>query len=130
MEKKALGIGAAAAAAVTAAVAVSVPGTTDIEGSYSIKEISPYKSEIRITVPEEFTPDIVTLKMNDIEVAKTLLPQGSISTYPTVVSDTDRLTLDMYVKGDEAAEAVFGEDGKLEIKVKNNYIKEDAEDAE
>ena len=81
-------------------------------------------------MPEEFTPDIVVLKLNGMEVGKTLLPDGKIFTYPSVVSDTSRLSLDMYVRGDKAAEAEFDENGVLSIKASKKYVEEAAEDEE
>lgn len=119
----AIGAATIAAAAVTAGISAAIPNTTTIEGSYSIREVNPYQAEVRVTVPEEFTPDIVALKMNDMEVAKTILPQGYIATYPMVVSDTDRLSMDMYVRGEEAATAEFAADGRLVITVNDKYIK-------
>lgn len=113
---------AVAAAALAVGVAVSIPDTTEIKGTYEIREVNPYCSEVRVSVPDEFTPDIVELKMNDLEVAKTLLPHGYISTYPTVVSDKDRLSMNMYVRGEEAATAVFNDGGTLAITVKDKYL--------
>ena len=126
--KTAAGVSIAAAAAVAGGIMAAVPNTKELNGKYTIDKISPYLSEIRIDVPREFTPDIVTLKMNDMEVAKTLLPQGYIVTYPTVVADTSRLSMDMYVRGNEAATAVFNDDGTLTMTVKKSYIQSDTAD--
>lgn len=131
METKKVVTGAAAAAVATAVTVGGVVGTkTDIDGTYGIVTDSPYRSQITVTVPEEFTPDIVVLKLNGMEVGKTLLPDGKISTYPSVVSDTSRLSLDMYVRGDKAAEAEFDENGVLSIKASKKYVEEAAEDEE
>lgn len=118
--------GTGAAVAALAAVMAVTPKTTQIKGSYDIDIVSPYRAEIQVEVPENFTPDIITLKMNDMEVCKTLLPDGELITYPTVVSDTDRLSVDMCVRGKLAGTAVFNEDGTLSITVDNEYIIDEA----
>ena len=90
MDKKTIGIGTGAAAAVTAAVIAATPNYKTINGTYKIETVSPYKAEIHMTVPDSFSPDIVTLELNGAEITKTLLPGGTISTYPVVVSDVSR----------------------------------------
>lgn len=126
MNKKSVGIGAAGVAGATVVatvLTVSNPNTTQISGNYRISEVSPYRAEVHLSVPDTFTPDIVTLKLNDMEITKCLLPTGYLITYPTVVSDIDRLSLDMYVRNEEAAVATFNADGTLTITVKNEYLK-------
>lgn len=125
-KKKAAGAAGISAALIASAVALT-PNYTGMEGSYTITQINPYCATVRISVPDEFTPDIVTLKMNGMEISKTLLPDGYISTYPVVVSDTDRLTLDMYVRGELAGYASFDDDGTLDISVKKEYLKTEAD---
>lgn len=125
--KKIAGAAGVGAALIASIVALS-PNYAEIEGSYSIVRANPYCAEVHISVPEDFTPDIVTLKMNGMEVSKTLLPDGYISTYPIVVSDTGRLTLDMYVRGELAGYASFDEDGTLDISVKKGYLTGTAEE--
>lgn len=119
--KKIAGAAGIGAALIAGAVAL-LPDYAEIEGSYSIVQANPYCAEVHITVPDEFTPDIVTLKMNNMEISKALLPDGYISTYPVIVSDTDRLTLDMYVRGEIAGYASFDGGGTLNISVNKNYL--------
>ncbi len=128
MNKKTIGVGTGVAAAAAAAVIAATPSYTTVEGTYRIETVSPYRAEIHMTVPDSFLPDIVTLELNGAEIAKTLLPGGTISTYPVVVSDVSRLSAEMYVRGENAATAEFKPDGQLEIKVKEKYVKEAAED--
>ena len=128
MDKKKIGIGTGAAAAVTAAVIAATPNYKTINGTYKIETVSPYKAEIHMTVPDSFSPDIVTLELNGAEITKTLLPGGTISTYPVVVSDVSRLSAEMYVRGENAATAEFKPDVQLEITVEEKYVKEAAED--
>lgn len=120
--KQTIGAATLAAAALTVGVTTAIPDTTEIEGGYRIDIVNPYRAEVYLDVPEGFTPDIVALKMNDMNITKTLLPSGCLITYPTVVSDTEMLSLDMYVRGEEAATAVFDENGKLIITVKDKYL--------
>ncbi|MDD6484872.1 MAG: hypothetical protein PUF72_09945 [Clostridiales bacterium] len=129
--KKAITAAAAATIAAGAAVSGAIIGqTTDVEGSYGILNSSEYRSQITMKTPAEFTPDIVVLKLNGMEVGKALLPEGKIVTYPAVVSEKSRLSLDMYVRGDKAAEAEFGENGKLMIKAQRKYVREERENEE
>ena len=116
------------AAALTAALAITADPTADITGTYSISEVNPYTSVLSVAVPEEFTPDICELKLNDISIAKTLLPGGDISTYPVILSEPDRLSMDMYVRGDIAATAVFNDDGTITITVDKKYIRDGSEE--
>lgn len=113
----------AGASAMAAAVAILVANNgAALEGSYEINNVNPYKSEVKVTTPEDFKPDIVVLKMNDMEISKTLLPNGIISTYPLAVSDTECLSMDMYIRGELAATAEFENNGLLKIALNEDAV--------
>lgn len=122
-QKKIAGIGGALAAVAVAAI-VAINGGGSIKGGYEIKEINPYKSEVHFDMPEKFTPDIITLYLNDMEIAKTILPDGFISTYPLVVSEPSALTAEMYIRGEKVATGKFRDGGVLDIEMNEELAKE------
>lgn len=121
---KAIAGGAAVlASAAIAAVGIS-GGETTLKGRYEIHNINAYESQINVYVPNEIKPDICELKLNDLTVTKTLLPHGVFHVYPIVASDTEYLSLDLYVKGDLAGTAEFLPDGELSITFDKKYVEE------
>ncbi len=126
--KKTVGAAIGVTAAITAATFLSETPTKQIVGKWSVTTHNPYYATMKIEVPYEFTPDIVVLKLNDMEVDKALLPHEEIETLPIVFSNAENLSLDMQVRGEVAATAVFNEDGTLNISVNKAYIKERTED--
>ena len=115
--KKKKGLAAGASAMIAAVALLIASNGSSIEGTYEITNINPYESEMRISTPTEFKPDIAVLKLNDMEVTKILLPNGVISTYPLVISQPERLSMDMYIRGEKAATASFEENGILKIEL-------------
>ena len=131
MSKKRVLVGGTATAAVALATALFVgqPDSVVLEGSYQINNINPYRSEIAISVPDEFTPDICELKFNDLSVTKTILPQGTFAVYPIIAKNADRLSVDMYIRGELVGYGDFKENGVVEITTSEKYInKEESED--
>lgn len=122
INKKVTGATAGVAATIIMATTALAPDTVELEGRYQAVPTNPYNAEISFEVPEEFKPDIVALKMNDVEVSKTLLPQGTITTHPVTISRPDLLSLDMYVRGEKAATATFDDDGTLDIVANKKYV--------
>lgn len=131
MDKKITGI-AAGIAAVGAAASFATGSllNEDIEvtGKYFVRPVNEYVSNLSIDVPDEFTPDIVTLKVNDLKLSDTLLPYGSFEVNPIFVKDMQYLNLEMYVRGEEAGTATFDDKGNLIIKAKKKFVNKDEEE--
>ena len=122
--------GGVAAATLSSALFLAQPNSVKLEGVYQIKDINPYRSEIAITVPGEFTPDICELKFNDLSITKTILPDGVFTVYPIIAKNADRLSVDMYVRGELVGYGDFGEDGTIEITTSGKYINKAVSDDE
>ena len=117
-----------AAAALSSTLFLAQPNSVKLEGKYQIKSVNPYRSEITITVPDEFTPDICELKFNDLSVTKTILPDGAFTVYPIIAKNADRLSVDMYIRGELVGYGDFGDDGTIEITTTKDYIKAVSDD--
>ena len=122
--------GGVAAAALSSALFLAQPSSVKLEGKYQIKDINPYRSEITITVPDEFTPDICELKFNDLSVTKTILPDGLFAVYPIITKNAARLSVDMYIRGELVGYGDFGENGTIEITTSGKYINKAVSDDE
>ncbi|MBQ3124973.1 MAG: hypothetical protein IJC09_06105 [Clostridia bacterium] len=117
-------IAAAAIAGTLATGAVlTADNSTELYGTYSIEK-ERYKAVITVDMPDEFSPDICTLKFNDFDVDKELLPNGEFVVYPLLADEPERLTLECTVKGEEAGVAEFLSDGRIKIYAKEKYVKE------
>ncbi len=127
MDNKKKAITATAIVGVLAAGAISTLGdNTQLYGSYNIEK-SQYKAVISVEMPEEFSPDICTLKFNDYEVDKELLPDGEFVVYPLLADAPENLTLECLIKGEEAGVAEFLSDGRLKITAKKKHVAEGRE---
>lgn len=93
----------------------------DITGHYTITNVNEYTSEVVITLPDNFTPDVCTLKVNDLEVTKCLLPNGKFVTHPIVTSDVSNLSVDFAVRGEHVGVGLF-EGDEIHLKVKEEFI--------
>lgn len=131
MDKKITGIAAGVAAVGAAASFITgslLNEDIEVTGRYYIRPVNEYVSNLIIDVPEEFTPDIVTLKVNDLKLSDTLLPYGSFEVNPIFVKDMQYLNLEMYVRGEEAGTATFDDKGNIIIKAKKKFVNTDEEE--
>lgn len=112
---KAIGGAVAAAAAATALIATNPAADKEVNINYDIHPINEYVSEMTLDVPDELSADIAELYLNDAEVDKMLLPNGSIKAIPLVFSDTDNLTIKLYRLGEKIGTVEF-KDGKAVLK--------------
>lgn len=125
MSKKKTALGASAVALLTT-VFVAIFGSSTIgkecKGSYIINEVDSYTTEVVLEVPDEFSPDIFTMYMDDFEVDKGIMPEGKVFTHPIVVSDLSRISVVFYVRGEAAGVGTFSDNGVLLIKVKEGFL--------
>lgn len=79
-----------------------------LEIPYSFKDGSDRTKTLIIDVPDELSVDIVTLYVNDAEVATALLPtDAKFTTIPVVFEDLENLEIKLYRMGEEIGSARF-----------------------